>query len=70
VFSILRKFIRACSTFGRYGLILESDKEIYQELLEPLFKDLKVGDDTSHDLHDTNSNSMNPKKEKIKLDYE
>jgi hypothetical protein len=30
---------------------MESNKEIYQELLEPLLKELKVGDDISHDLH-------------------
>jgi hypothetical protein len=30
---------------------MESNKEIYQELLEPLFKELKVRDHTSHDLH-------------------
>jgi len=40
-----------------YGLILESNKEIYQKILEPLLKELKVGDDIFQDLHNTNSNS-------------
>jgi hypothetical protein len=30
---------------------MESNKDIYQNLLEPLFKELKVEDDTSHNLH-------------------
>jgi hypothetical protein len=49
---------------------LEFDEEIYQGLFEPLLKELKVGDDISHDLHDTNSNSTSSKKKIIKLDYE
>jgi hypothetical protein len=70
VFYALRNFIQACNTLGRYGLVLESNEEIYQQFFEPLFKELKVGDDISHDLHDTNSNSTCPKKTRITLDYE
>ncbi len=51
VFFVLGNFIWTCNNLGRYGFIMESNKEIYQELLEPLLKELKVGDDISHDLH-------------------
>ncbi len=70
MFFTLGNFIQACNALGQYGLILEFDKEIYQELLEPLFKELKVGDDTSLNPHNTNSNLTSPKKAKVELDYE
>jgi hypothetical protein len=57
VFSALGNFIWICNDLGRYGLILESNKEIYQKILEPLLKELKVEDDIFQDLHNTNSNS-------------
>ncbi len=70
IFFVLRNFIHACNILGQYGFVLEFDEEIYQGLFEPLLKELKVGDDISHDLQDTNSNSTSSKKKIIKLDYE
>jgi hypothetical protein len=49
---------------------LESNQEIYQELLEPLVKELTVGDGSSKDVHDINSDSSSPKEKKFDLDYE
>jgi hypothetical protein len=70
MFFALRNFTWVCNDLGWYGLILESNKEIYQKILEPLLKELKVGDDIFQDLHNTNFDSINPKRIIVKHDYE
>ncbi len=62
MFFVLGNFIWARSALGWYGLVLESNEEIYQELFEPLFKELKVGDDSFHKLQDANSNLVSLKR--------